>query len=107
MTQYYQGDLLFVSIQHWTKPHPTPLQVYDMGVPLELARGEATGHRHTVEWTPSLRVYPSGNGILTMNSEEAIVVNHDEHPDLTLPPGAWEVRRQREYRPNDIRFRVD
>ena len=35
---------------------------------------------------------------------QQVRVLHEEHSPITLPAGIWEVRQQREYTPQDIRY---
>jgi len=85
-----QGDLFFVK----TEEIPSDAQPIEGGV---IARGEATGHTHRVR---------SGTGIALMVAGVTYVralaeafVDHQEHSTIILPPGNWEVFRQREYTP--------
>ena len=65
-----------------------------------LAYGEATGHAHailedgvtlvSVEQAEELRMW------LKVETEEPVHLVHEEHETLTVAPGLYEVRRQRE-----------
>lgn len=59
-----------------------------------LAHGEATGHAHRLQ---SGTVYVDTDGTMTLECDEQTTVTHEEHGSVTLAPGAWEVRRVREY----------
>lgn len=96
-----------------------------------LAHGEVTGHAHEVVGAetdveiPAADFFeePDGRRILFVN--RPCVLRHQEHGPIALDParpqmyrqgdvllqpigaGAWEVRRQREYSPAEIRHVVD
>lgn len=71
------------------------------------ARGEATGHHHTVHCKEGITVYAEnevseekliedGSKILMELAGEA-TVTHQEHGTGVLPTGVWEATIQREY----------
>ena len=65
--------------------------------PLILARGEATGHHHSVV-AASARLYHTATvGIMLLEVLRRVQLKHQEHAPITLPPGSYLVRRQREY----------
>jgi hypothetical protein len=71
------------------------------GTRLVLAEGEATGHAHVVLgggrlYLPGVERGASGTYLFV---EEPATLVHDEHDAIGLEPGAYEVRRQREYVP--------
>lgn len=91
--QKRQGDLFFAAVKKkpdGRKEHKSPI----------LALGEATGHSHKI-FSPSVEeiemsVDPQGN--IYMKSDKTIVISHDEHADIELPPGQeYCMSRQREY----------
>jgi hypothetical protein len=100
-----QGDILLVPVEKL----PDGLKE----VPREdgkivLAEGEATGHLHMIE-APEATFFAKDLGspedrYLVVAEAEAITaeaagvaLTHPEHDTVTLEPGAYEVRRQREY----------
>jgi len=91
--QKAQGDLLFVPVP--CVPAGQPLVVEDGRY--ILARGEATGHHHSVAVTPRVRAVVTAVGVTYLTIEELTEVQHQEHGSVLLEAGAWEVRRQREY----------
>lgn len=93
MESIRQGDLLFVR-----REIPADAQPLAEGV---LARGEATGHTHRVR--PGTAVALLAAGIAYVRAMQEAYVDHEEHATVTLPPGEWAVRRQREYRPDGWR----
>ena len=71
-----------------------------------LAHGEVTGHAHALEPDGvALLESPEGRRFLKVDKEAA--VTHEEHATVTIPEGIWEVRRQREYSPQEIRVVAD
>ena len=68
---------------------------------LILAYGEATGHAHVLD-TPDAVLLAADitemqERFLQVETEAQLV--HDEHDPITIPPGQYIVRRQREYAP--------
>ncbi len=99
---YRQGDILFVRKD--AKPAGKAI-ARPTGHILE---GEATGHIHRLS-APCLEtaeVYEV-DGKLFVSSEEGISIVHEEHRTLDLPAGHYEVVRQREYSPEEIRNVAD
>lgn len=103
---FRQGDILILPV----KSVPQGL----VEVPREagrvvLAHGEATGHAHVVEGEEVLFLAADLEELegrfLRVEAEAAVV--HDEHDTIVLPPGDYEVRRQREYSPEEIRTVAD
>lgn len=69
-----------------------------------LALGDATGHHHTLTVGT---VYGEMAGTQWIVLDEPAQLTHQEHADLTIPPGVHEVRIQREYTPQAIRRVID
>ena len=105
---YRQGDVLIIPVE--TIPSGT--------VPVErengrvvLAHGEATGHHHSIVHTDvelvskveadELRMW------MTVTAPEPVELAHQEHDTILVPPGLYEVRRQREYAPEGLRNVAD
>jgi hypothetical protein len=89
-----QGDLLLVPVA------AVPEHAPKLGSGrLVLLTGEATGHAHVVD---DERASLHGWGALRylqVDGDSPAILVHDEHDPLSLGPGAYEVRRQREYVP--------
>jgi len=92
MTQKQQGDVLLMRVEsiplggELVRPHERGHV---------LAEGEATGHAHTV---------PAEHGTLTRIGAKLFLtvtaptkITHEEHREIELEPGVWEVGRVREY----------
>lgn len=88
-----QGDLLFVRDQLPEQFGGDP--VLD-GI---LARGEATGHTHQLRQDAQNRAIRVAQALYVIAAVRAYV-DHQEHATVELPPGVWQVKRQREYRPD-------
>lgn len=76
---------------------------------LVLAEGEATGHAHTITSKHAKLVTAEQADELRMwlLVTAPVELEHQEHATLTIPPGEYEVRRQREYSPEEIRTVAD
>src|SRR5262245_3845774 len=64
------------------------------------AEGETTGHAHVVRSRrASLHLLEElEERYLLVEGSRPVALTHEEHDPIAVPPGAWEVRRQREYR---------
>jgi hypothetical protein len=64
---------------------------------LILARGEATGHHHSVALHPRIAMFrdDASGGTLYIKNEIPAPLTHQEHSALTIMPGTHEVRIQR------------
>jgi hypothetical protein len=74
-----------------------------------LAYGEVTGHAHAVEGDVQLLaadLEEMEQRFLRVEGEHAQVV-HEEHRTVALPPGDYEVTRQREYAPEASQMVAD
>ena len=98
-----QGDVLLI---------PVDLGLLE-GMPVQargrviLAHGEATGHAHRIV-DPAVELRATRwTRYLVVTGDRPVTLQHEEHDPLPVPPGAWEVRRQREYTPRQIRWVVD
>jgi hypothetical protein len=100
--KYRQGDVLIVRID--TMPEGIEPVPRDNGRVI-LAYGEVTGHVHAVEGDVALfapaDVAELEERFLRVEREARLV--HEEHEAITLPPGIYSVRRQREYTPERVR----
>lgn len=90
-----QGDIMLIPVEEI----PDGLKkVPLMGGRMVLAEGEATGHVHAIEGEAQFLAtdLEELEGRFLAVEQEAELV-HDEHDTITVPPGNYEVRRQREY----------
>jgi hypothetical protein len=94
-----QGDLLFVNVDEI----PEDAREDKTGI---IARGEATGHTHMIR--PGQRAaLMIVAGVAYVTAIKKCAIDHQEHETVILPPGNWEVKRQREYIPDGWRAVAD
>lgn len=106
---FRQGDVMFIptdSIPEGGRKRANGTAAY----------GEVTGHSHrladlamggdVLECGNDLFVHVSENGISISGDPGATFV-HEEHGPISLPPGKYEIRIQKEYSPEAIRDVVD
>jgi hypothetical protein len=102
MTELYrQGDLLIRRIESLPSSKAT---VKANGV---LVEGETTGHAHRVEDLTKAEVLEIGEGLYLRVDEAGVRIVHEDHGPIVLEPGTYEVIRQREYSPDEIRNVAD
>ena len=93
MDAYRQGDVSIMACKS------VPKRARKVKGELVLARGEVTGHAHRiVEGRAFLYQLATGMLYLRVLSEFAKLY-HEEHEDVLLPKGDYEIRRQREFDP--------
>ena len=63
---------------------------------LTLAKGEATGHHHTITQGDAELYEYEGTMFLRVNSEKA-VLTHQEHDTIVIPKGDYQINIVREY----------
>lgn len=90
--QFRQGDLLFEAV---TALPATLKPVQPEQGRLIVARGEATGHHHSVPANAGVLSLDEG-GVMYLTIEELTAVEHQEHRAIPLEPGVYKVTRQRE-----------
>lgn len=91
-----QGDLLLIPVT--TIPEDLA-EVPRVRGQIVLAEGEATGHLHAIE-SPEATFLAADLAEIEgrfLAVEAEVDLTHPEHDTVTLPPGTYEVRRQREY----------
>lgn len=74
-----------------------------------LAHGESTGHRHAIksERAALFRDPKLMAMFLHVSGDAPVALEHDEHTTIELPPGDYQVIRQVEYSPTEIRNVAD
>lgn len=95
--QIRQGDVFLTPATNV----PTGKKVRAKRGRLILARGEATGHHHSVSANTSEMFELDGRMWLVVN--EPTTLDHQEHAPIEVKPGIYWVVRQREYTPQEIR----
>ena len=93
-TMIRQGDVLVLPCK--TVP-PAAVPVEAENGRLILARGEATGHHHSIALSPRIAMFrdDGGGGGLYLDVKEPVALDHQEHSTLTVAPGLHQVRIQR------------
>ena len=68
-----------------------------------LAYGEVTGHAHAImdEAATLWRLAAGDDRLLLVAGDAPVALRHEEHATIMVPPGAYVVRRQREFAPDD------
>ena len=92
MQQARQGDVYFTRVLE----APAGRAVTPEAGRLILARGEVTGHHHSVPASAGPLTLDEG-GVMYLTIEELTAVEHQEHAPIPLEPGVYRVTRQREY----------
>ena len=93
-----QGDVLIMPSDTLVKGTKLPH--------LTLAEGEVTGHRHRISKGEAELLKRDGVLYLRVLSPTAILT-HEEHAQVTIPQGNWEIRIQCEYAPEGWRYVAD
>lgn len=93
LRQYRQGDVLLVEVAG-SGGARTPER--PSGGRWILALGEATGHAHAIPANTGAQVYRSG-AHRYVDAMKPVELVHEEHGAITIAPGTYRVRIQREY----------
>lgn len=92
MQQARQGDVYFTRVIE----APAGRAVTPEAGRLILAKGEVTGHHHSVPASAGTLTLDEG-GVMYLTIDELTAVEHQEHAPIPLAPGVYRVIRQREY----------
>jgi hypothetical protein len=100
-----QGDVLLVRVGRSPRGRTVPRE----DGRLVLATGEVTGHAHVVRDESAELVSAAGVAelYLIVHGGKPATLTHEEHRPLAVPPGTYQVVRQREYTPAAIRYVED
>jgi len=100
---YRQGDVLLVPVNTAPKKVKKVERDNDRVI---LAYGEVTGHAHAIlDKSVSLNETPTKKRFL--DAPDGATLTHEEHGTVILPSGVYEVKRQQEYSPEEIRDVAD
>jgi len=99
-----QGDVLIVPVKKIPKGNRVGCD-RDRGR-LILAHGEATGHAHAIA-SPNASLFEVAGKVYLSVDGDCVTLDHEEHAKITLPRGDYEIIRQREYSPEEIRNVAD
>lgn len=103
---YRQGDVLIVPV----KALPKNLEPVDREQGrVVLAHGEVTGHAHAIKDQKAALFRDPKLAAIFMNvsADGPVALEHEEHATIHIPPGNYQVIRQREYSPEAIRNVAD
>lgn len=103
-----QGDVLVMAIE--SIPDAVESVERDRGR-IVLAYGEVTGHAHAIA-SPDAELFASPGATAEavdryLRVRSTVALEHEEHATVTLPPGDYVVRRQRQYEPERARMVAD
>jgi hypothetical protein len=104
-TVYRQGDVLLVAAA--TVPSGAATAVPREDGKIVLAHGEATGHAHAIAEPTALLTEEPTTKVRHLRLVKPATLLHEEHAPIEVPPGLYEVRRQREYHPDELRTVAD
>src|SRR5258708_3535010 len=93
---FRQGDVLLLPVTDM----PCGRSVEPEAGRLVLARGEATGHHHSVT-VEDAELVDAAEGVF-LRIMAPTPLEHQEHGPITLQPGVYRVLRQREYQPGAV-----
>lgn len=100
---YRHGDVLLIR----RKKMPDDYQpVHKKGGRNILAEGEVTGHAHVA--TGDCLLAKDATGSLWLRADgDNVSVTHEEHKEIGIEQGVYEIRIQREYEPEGWRYVAD
>jgi hypothetical protein len=99
---FRQGDVLVIAADS-IPANATKIVARDAGR-IVLAYGEVTGHAHAIahEGAVLIAAPDTEDRFLRIMATSGVELQHEEHATITLPPGDYIVRRQREYTSADM-----
>lgn len=93
-----QGDVLLVP--------SSPTYLSNKLPHLVLAEGEVTGHKHRIA-SGQAELYESEGTLYLKVLSPTALLTHEEHAEIEVPQGLWQIRIQREYEPIGWRYVAD
>jgi hypothetical protein len=99
-----QGDVLLIARAAKPTCALTPRPA-DRGRVI-LAYGEVTGHAHALD-AALAELFEDRAGGLFLRASAGAALAHEEHGTIQVAPGWYEIRRQREYSPTELRQVAD
>ena|SRR3990167_3386244 len=104
---YRQGDIYIKPIESINVENCIGIQP-DKDGRLILAEGEATGHAHAIKNPNAILLKDkNSNRLFLIIKKEEVPLQHEEHSDIPILPGNYEVIRQRQYNPQEVRYVAD
>ena len=102
MKAFRQGDVLIVPVSK--KKQGTKVK-RDNGRVI-LAYGEVSGHAHAI-LDKSVVMTETKDDEVFIDVPDGATLTHEEHGTILLPSGVYEIKRQVEYTPEEIRVVAD
>jgi hypothetical protein len=102
-TMFRQGDVLIMSVKRVNGLSEVARETGR----IVLAHGKATGHAHAIASMDATLFMDEKMLNRYLDVKAQVVLDHEEHTRLELPRGFYEVKRQREYRPEGLRQVAD
>ena len=103
--QLVQGDVMLIEVLGSSEMEMSVIP--PKNGKLVIARGEKTGHTHTID-SDKATLYQDLFGGMRVEVKEDTEITHDEHDVMPVPKGTYKVVRQRQYVPRrDPRNVVD
>jgi hypothetical protein len=102
MRQYRQGDVLLRAVA-MIPPRARPVRAE--GDRVVVAKGELSGHAHAFAAAEAMMYRQARTGRVFLLIAEDARLRHEQHEPIAMPPGHYEVLRQREYTPGAVRAR--
>jgi hypothetical protein len=103
---YRQGDILIEQIAG-LPDDAVEVKERDGRGRIILAYGEATGHAHAGDGRDAHYYHSKKTGLFYLVVVNPTPLEHEEHEAIPMKEDIYEVRRHREYTPQEIRQVVD
>jgi hypothetical protein len=91
--QFYQGDVCIIKLDKLPAAAKKQSRPQDRVV---LEYGEVTGHAHAIKDIDKCDMYLEGNRRF-LEVCFTVPLTHEEHDTITLEPGIYEIKRQRQW----------
>ena len=99
LTMFRQGDVMLMTVER----RDGMAEVAREDGRIVLAHGEVTGHAHAIVSMDATLFMDEKTLNRYLDVKAPVILDHEEHGQIDLPSGFYEVRRQREYRPEGLR----
>ena len=100
---YRQGDVMVMEVDRRDGLDEVPRE----DGRIVLAHGEVTGHAHVITSMDATLFMDAKTLDRFLDVRAPVIIGHEEHNRIELPSGYYQVRQQREYRPEGIRRVAD
>lgn len=101
---FRQGDVLVAPLSG-AMPGAVTRVKRDAGR-IVLAYGEVTGHAHAIH-SSDATLWENADGARYLEVKRAVRLLHEEHAEIRIPAGHYQIIRQREYSPEAIHYVAD